>query len=420
MFFIFDILSITLLIVFQLIKATWWIVLPVVLFVKIKPHWLNWRRSLYGRKLHWLVLEISLPPDVLKTPKAMENVLMGFHGAWSESNFRDKWIKGESSDQFSLELVGSGGEMHFYIRCQSKQRNFVESKIYAQYPDAQIQEVPDYMDELPPDIPSRDHDLWGADFILVKKNWAYPILTYLDFEDIEEERRIDSLSQLGEMIAKMQEGEYIFIQIIIMPLLSELGKKSQDERDKLMGREVRKKLSMVGEVVEFIHNVVVRISGGVHQPGEQGQKEVVDIQRLTPGERSLIEDIERKASKLHFGVNIRAMYLARKDVMHREHIAGLHGFFRQFAHQTSNGFKPGIGTFPSGSIIFFKKTRNYIRKKRLFIAYKGRMYGFLSEPYALNTEELASIFHFPGIIVKSPLMPRVPSRTGEPPSGLPR
>ena len=37
----------------------------------------------------------------------------------------------------------------------------------------------------------------------------------------------------------------------------------------------------------------------------------------------------------------------------------------------------------------------------------------------LNIEELASIYHFPAITVKSPLTPKVESRKGEPPIGLP-
>jgi len=39
-----------------------------------------------------------------------------------------------------------------------------------------------------------------------------------ELEDIEEERRLDPLASLGEVISKTKEGEQIWIQIIISPL----------------------------------------------------------------------------------------------------------------------------------------------------------------------------------------------------------
>ena len=92
-----------------------------------------------------------------------------------------------------------------------------ESKIYSQYPDAQVEEVSDYMDEIPPDVPSRDYDLWGADFVLVKKNWLYPLRTYVDYEDIEEERRID-WSELDKFPSRRRTGRsYISLYSSLFP-----------------------------------------------------------------------------------------------------------------------------------------------------------------------------------------------------------
>ena len=39
--------------------------------------------------------------------------------------------------------------------------------------------------------------------------------------------------------------------------------------------------------------------------------------------------------------------------------------------------------------------------------------------FVLNIEELATIYHIPDIGVKSPLLPRVEAKKGEPPVGLP-
>jgi hypothetical protein len=43
----------------------------------------------------------------------------------------------------------------------------------------------------------------------------------------------------------------------------------------------------------------------------------------------------------------------------------------------------------------------------------------VSRPIVLNTEEMASLFHFPGAVVSSPTMPRMQSKQAEPPINLP-
>ena len=413
-----EVLELTILISFQVLKATWWIILPVVIFLKIQPLWLFKKRVQYATSLDWVLLEIGLPRDVIKTPKAMENVLAGLHGVWSPINTRAKWLKGEFVDQFSLELAGTNGEMHFYIRCLKKQRNFVESKVFSQYPDSEIQEVEDYTENLPHDIPGRDYDLWGADYVL-NRSWVYPTQTYIDFEDIEEERRMDPMSQFAELVSKLEEGEHVWMQTTISPVLTEIAGYAQKERDKLIGRRAPESSSLAGELVSVITDAINFLLWGTEPPpkGAAGTAPEASMMRLTPGEQDMIKRLEIKSAKLAYATTIRAMYIARNDVWRSEHIAGINGYFRQFT--ASNSFRPAMGTFPSSMIMFFKKQRNYAIKKKLFNAYKARMFGVLSAPYILSTEEIATIYHFPGRLVRAPFMPRVPIRTSEPPRGLP-
>ena len=42
-----------------------------------------------------------------------------------------------------------------------------------------------------------------------------------------------------------------------------------------------------------------------------------------------------------------------------------------------------------------------------------------SKPYILTTEELATLYHFPGKIVTTPTLERIPSKKVEPPANLP-
>ena len=64
-------------------------------------------------------------------------------------------------------------------------------------------------------------------------------------------------------------------------------------------------------------------------------------------------------------------------------------------------------------------------KRRAFYRYYRSRYPFSdiyimkSKPIILNTEELATIYHFPGVTVGAPSMPRLQARRAEPPAGLP-
>jgi len=247
-------LNTVIVILFQVIKATWWVVVPVVIFLRIKPLWLTYKGIQYSKTKSWIVLEITLPPEVEKTPKAMENVLAGLHGVWKSVSTREKWTKGASVDTFSLELAGIDGELHFYFRCQDNQRLLVESKIYSQYPDAEIHQVQDYIASIPPQLPNKDYELWAADYILTR-DWAYPITTHIEFEDPEQERRLDPLSQFAELVSKMDSGEYMWVQVIIRPVLSEIAGKAQEKINEEVGRKAPKTVGVWAEVSSFMKNI---------------------------------------------------------------------------------------------------------------------------------------------------------------------
>jgi len=401
-----------------LIKATWWLITPLILFSIAKKSWLYWRGVLYFNTLDRILLEIRLPQDVLKTPKAMEYVLVGLHGAWDELKFKDKWVKGEVLPWFSLEIAGTGGDIHFYIHTEKKLRHFVEAQIYSQYPDAEIIEVEDYTNLVPADLPNKDWDVWGTDLMLTKPN-PYPLRSYVDFEEMVEERRLDPIASIAETLNTLQKGEHIWIQIIIQPnedmdILQRQGAKLVE---KLLGRKTPDKLG-IGEATA--KSAFEQLTG---QYEEEKKDDIFSSPewRLSPGEREIIKRIEEKTAKVPFDTLMRFVYIGRKDVFRKTNIAALFGFFRQFNTFNLNSIKPNSKTLPKRSFIYFRKTRLHFRKMRIVQWYKWRspLPGDITPMPLLNVEELATIFHFPGLIVKAPIMPRVETRKAPAPSGLP-
>ena len=52
-------------------------------------------------------------------------------------------------------------------------------------------------------------------------------------------------------------------------------------------------------------------------------------------------------------------------------------------------------------------------------AYKNRSWGVGANPFVLNVEEIATLWHFPAIGIKAPLIKKQEARKAEPPVGLP-
>ncbi|MBI4778942.1 hypothetical protein HY797_00625 [Candidatus Falkowbacteria bacterium] len=102
---------------------------------------------------------------------------------------------------------------------------------------------------------------------------------------------------------------------------------------------------------------------------------------------------------------------------------GFTGYMKQFNFNDLNSYKPDSGGGTMTKVpydIIFGKHRVITRKRKLMAAYKFRSDVRGRLPHILNTEELASIWHFPvEASVKAPLIQKAPGRKAEPPAGLP-
>jgi hypothetical protein len=399
-------------IIFGLLINYWWLYLPVFLFFIWFVSFENLNRLRYLTSLEWVILEIKIPRDINKSPKAMEQIFAALYGIYfGPVKWKEKFFKGKVPDWFVFEIAGTGGEIHFYVRTPKKFRNLVESQIYAQYPDAELIEVEDYLSGLPLSLPNNEYDLWGGELVLSKED-AYPIRTYLDFEEKSSgpnvAKRIDPIASFAETIASLEYREYIIIQLLIRPAGDDWIKKGQAVIDKLLGKKQKPKEDWLQKIILGIDAV---FGGGTPPVAEQSKEE-----RLTPGKQDIIEAIERSFTKLGFESGIRMVYIYPKDMFHLTHLAALNGAFKQFASPSLNSFKlNGMTTPPSKGFMWRQKA--YKRKSEQYRLLRKGL--FVKKPIVLNTEELATIYHFPDITVKAPLLPRVESRKGEPPAGLP-
>lgn len=419
--------------VLKIIGAWWWVVLPFVLVKPFKDLWLYWRVEEWIKKQKMILLEIKIPEEVLKPMRAMETVMSGlWQSFYDPPNWWEKWIEGKILLGFHLEIVSIGGEVHFYIRCPSYRRDIVESNIYSQYPEAEIDLAEDYTKYIPQDIPNKDWDLFATDYKFLKPN-PYPIKTYMEFEketEKEEEKRIDPIATLLEAMAKIKPGEQLWVQMSLSPIAEGSAKPFFDEgkaiRDKLAKRpEPLQQKPMIPQAAEIL--ITGKMPGVEEKPPEVIPPEM----KLTPGEREIVAAVERKISKPSFKVNARFIYLGKRDVYFKPNLRLALSFFGSYFTENCNALVPWGDTITKikqdwWNFFWFIDRRLYLRKRKQFRNYRERFDSYFPRParwpgvFILNIEEAASLFHFPSrVVAPAPGVTRVESKRGEAPPELP-
>ena len=423
--------------VWQILRTWWWLPLPFILWRPFSFLWLWWRTDKFLKKSKFILLEIKIPKEVLKPIRAMERVVDGLWQIFYDApDWWEKWVDGkiDPSFSFSFEIASIDGNSHFYMRILEANRDSIESVIYSQYPEAEISEVDDYVKRIPQDIPNKDWDLWGADYKFFKPN-PYPIRTYIEFETEREpleEKRIDPLATLLESMAKIKLGEQLWVQIIANPVTDKEvawvteGEKIRDE----LARRIEKKPIQKPLIMEAADILIT----GEPPGGVKKEKELIPPEmKLTPGERDIITAVERKMAKRGFQTSIRFIYLAKKEVFFKPKLRLALSFFSNFGTQNLNFLAPHGQPFITKikkswflPINLLANRRLYLRKRSIFRKYVKRFDPLFPKKshwpssFILNTEEMASIFHFPGQRVASaPSVERIEAKKGEAPPGLP-
>lgn len=375
---------------------------PVLLVWIAARTWLGYVRAEFVSKFEWIILEVKLPRTIDKTPIAMELVLQALYQS-STGNWYERWWKGKVKPWFALEMMSTEGDVHFFIRTPANYKRVIESNIYAQYPDIEVHEVEDYVKATPFLKEQGDWELWGCEFALTKPD-PYPIKTYVDYgldsAMMKEEQKSDPITSIIEFLGQIGRGQQVWFQILV---------QATGERFKSPG-----------------------LFAGAHDWKDEGKNIIKELKEKskdadgkdtsTKRQKEVIDAIERSLSKIAFDCGLRALYIARKEMFDPTNIAGVTGAFRQYSSQDLNGFKPTRTTGFDYPWQDYKDIRLNKKKREIFDAYVRRSYfypPYPKKPFTLNSEELATIFHFPGGVAETPTFSRIESRKGEPPSNLP-
>jgi hypothetical protein len=336
--------------------------------------------------------------------------ITALHQTGGEGTPYDKFWLGKTRPWFSLEIVSIEGNVRFFIWTREAFQHLVESQLYGQFPDIEIDRVDDYASALP--FSWDKYNLWACD---LKKGEAshVPIKTYVNYgldKDPKEEVKIDPITSVIEFLGSIGRGEQIWIQIVIRAHKKEIadpkswfGKVDWKEAakadiDKLMKRDKKK----------------------------EGEMNFADFS-MTKGEREKVDAIEKNISKLAFDTGIRAIYIAQKDNYRGTMVPALSGSFRQYNAMNLNGFAATNTTSFDYPWQDFTGQRTMKKKEMMMFLYRNRSFfyseffpeGYKYSPFVMTTEELATIYHFPGDVSRTPNLSRSLAKRQEPPANLP-
>lgn len=392
-----------------------WLTAPlwvtVLVLLAFFDTWYNLKRREWIEKQGSILLEIKLPLELSKSPAAMELFLNTLYSP-SAGSLTKVYLEGQQRPWFSLELVSINGAVHLYIWCLKGWSKRVETQLYAEFPEIEVHEVPDYTLTVERN-PERLVIGWFGQWKLAKAD-PYPIRTYIDYgldKDPKEEFKIDPIVPIIEFLGSLKQGEQAWIQILIQAHAKEglkLGRLivKPDWRD-----DIKK------EIKKVLKDALLK-PDGVDEKSVSGQ-------HLSPGQRTLIESMERTSGKAAFDTMIRSVYFAEKEVFNGVNIGGLIGSLTQL---NSPGFNALVPNFSNSFDNPWQDPFGRQKAKRevaLLEAYKRRSFfnppfrHYHGKPFILTTEELATIFHLPGPVASTPTLSRLPSKRAEAPANLP-
>jgi hypothetical protein len=383
--------------------------IPIILLFLFFDLWLHYVREKFLNSQEHVLLQITPPLDIYKTPLAMELFINGLYQTFGEATKKDVYWKGSMRPWFSLEVAANNGEVGFYIWTRKTVVGFIESQIYSQYPGIEIQEVDDYatLFEFDPD----KHKAWALEYNFAEDN-SIPIKTYVDYgldKPMKDEEKVDPITPTLEWLGSLSEKEKGWLQIIIK------AHKKEDKKSGTLFGKTDKWVDSHKEQIKKISDLNVEKD----KDGNERHLPPSEIQKIR------IEAIERSQGKLPFDVGVRGIYIAEKESFNPTNIGGLIGAFKQYSSANLNGFKPGFKTAfdhwwqdPFGKkIVDYQKTFiNHYRERAYFIK---SFYGKKRPILVMNAEELATLFHFPGTVALTPNLDRVKSRKSNAPSDLP-
>jgi hypothetical protein len=342
----------------------------IFLFLRLARLWLANRRY-FPHQVFLVRLPKEKPADDRKEETQQqlkeeiakgETIFAAIGGLRAQRGF-GHWLIGRN-DQFSLEIVANRGRISFYVVAPRRDSRYLEQQIHAHYPEAVIEEVEDY----------NSFSLRGqiaAGYLKTKKDYIFPIKTYQKME-------IDPLNSLINILSKLGKDESLAIQYTVRSAKGSWHARARHVVTKIHQKnsisEGLRAVSILGEAMEFVGDFIK-----TKNKKKDDSSAANSPKKLSVIEEEIVKSIEEKNLKAGLDVNIRVVACASTKEQANIYLENVSSAFTEY------------NNFSYGNVFSRLHKANPARTINDFIyRYFRAEAGFL-----LNSEELASIFHFP-------------------------
>ncbi len=271
----------------------------------------------------------------------------------------------KSQPHISFEIVGTPGDIRFYVNVPNKLRDFIEKQINGAYPDAEINVVQeDALGHNGTHVVGSEYNIFSEEgkvafaSLRLKGNEYDPIKVFKDLPT-------DPLSSITSILAKMGEGEGAVIQMLISPADNDWKKAGRASIAKTKKSE----------------------------SNPETAKYATDAKSL--------EGIENKIGKPGFNTVIRIVVSAKTKESADAHLSNIVNSFTQYAGSNS-----------------FKKNKHRI-KGWFMTDFIYRYFPMHGQTSVMTSEELATIYHFPNKGIVTPGVHWLNAKRAPAPSQLP-
>ncbi len=350
-------------------------------------------------------------------PIAMENLFATLHGLITKFTLWEKF-QGYSTDSVSFEIASIDRVIKFYAAFPAKLRNLVEGQIYAQYPDVEIEECPDYSNKV------KDFQYASGVELKFSDPDIFPIKRYSQFEDKLARIAVDPIAGITSALVKFDDVEdQAWIQLVVTPLrdkwrlifikcvkimhhgvFANIDAWKKAYARAFITRKIWPKIVFFPVYFMFWLRGFF-ITAHINFSAEAGGASDDDVEEMSSKSHERETNIDAAIDKVGrplFDTTIRIVYIPKHHHKQKAEVKlqEVVGAFKQFNYPTLNGFEEG--KFEHGAMV--------IR------AYNKRL---INNGCVLNNEELATIYHMPNLTVKTPTIAWVRSKKLEPPNDLP-
>ena len=340
--------------------------------------------------LNYSLLLIELPRPITLQQAPTEPRIKIIEELTAFENFLANLSKIKSPIVFEVAVPHYGEEIYFYIALPKKEIDFLRKTVLGFWPGAEITLV------------KEDYNVFNpSGFSLVSivklKNHSYlPIRSYKELA----QANVDPLDSFLSAFNKLsKEGEGLAWQIILTPVPASENRKILRKVKKLREGERLPDVLYGSETLKILSEIFIP------KGKETKKKEEEEKIKPKPVEEIAIKNLEFKANKPLFRVNIRLVASTNDELTTDQILSALESPFHQFAN-------PGFNEF-----YYFRPKGKYLKK--VFYQFAFRLFD-PSQSILLNTEEITSFFHFPTSYIKNPIIHWLSARSAPPPSNLPQ